>query len=192
MTRTNPSRRKETGDLTQSGKRSRNASLKLLLRELQLSVTSLPELCSGIAQYLSEASAYIVDDVKLVVSYSATASNSHSAPAGKLSNWKRRSDIPLGYPGLHGQIIFRSKPKQYNTGWLLLESEAMGIHFGTGSSGACGCDGYVNSSYSVVVWLEMWPGLQAVVQSQYERYQMDATFSKLNGKYISEFCPDLR
>ena len=46
---------------------------------------------------------------KWIVSHSLSVSNSHNAPLNEKTNWERKPDSPMGYPGWYGRIWYRLK-----------------------------------------------------------------------------------
>jgi uncharacterized C2H2 Zn-finger protein len=78
--------------------------------------------------------------------YKETCSNSHQAPIGKVQNWEREVDKPIGYPGWYGRIkIWLEDYKDFNFDLF----KKTGINTGTGGGG----------EYDVFLFKEDWPGL---------------------------------
>jgi hypothetical protein len=86
--------------------------------------------------------------------YTDTASNSHSAPIGKRTNWGgNEKGVPRGYPGFCGKIIIyhNNMHSGFAISGLLNE-----IGLVTGSGGG----GHSEYSYDVTIWLDDWPLLR--------------------------------
>jgi len=103
-----------------------------------------------------------LEKFSLKTTHNTYASNTHSAPNGKKTNWLGSTDLPRGYPGYIGNMsgVFENhKHSGVSNIWKFID-----IHTGTGSGGN-------NFQYSVTIWIDDWPGIA-------EQY----VFKKLKGE----------
>lgn len=88
----------------------------------------------------------------LDLSWTASASNSHSCPRGGVTNWGNRDPkIPTGYPGFTGRIEYQMS---HDIGFGSDVMRNLGIH--TGSGGGSGKNRF---GYGVTFFDADWPGL---------------------------------
>jgi hypothetical protein len=85
------------------------------------------------------------------VKYSSMVSNSHHAPKNGVTNWSRRRDRVLGYPGWQGRIHVKAC-RDYH-GFVSDLFYPLGIH--TGCGGGC----WTNSTYEIRWFASDWPGM---------------------------------
>lgn len=85
--------------------------------------------------------------------YSLLVSNSHSAPAGKTTNWHRDTKLPLGYPGWSGSVRGKTNGANY-PGFFSELFNVFRIDTGSGSGG------HRSFEYQVIFWEDDWPGLK--------------------------------
>jgi len=98
----------------------------------------------------------------LGLNYNTEVSNSHRAPRGGVTNWRRNekdkdgNDKPKGYPGWSGNIEFTMTGEKSSVHfWASDLLSRLGIHTGTGGGISNGRYGY-----SCIVWADDWPALR--------------------------------
>lgn len=89
------------------------------------------------------------------IKWKSICSNTHAAPSGKPENFRRKDDLPLGYPGWHGTLegSLKRAPKNNGSYPYTLAYNLVGIrtHSGGGGNGI--------HSYTITIFLDDWPGL---------------------------------
>jgi hypothetical protein len=86
--------------------------------------------------------------------------NTHHAPRGKKSNWKRSEDLPKGYPGLYIgslSIEFRGKDALRGEYKHPLEEYESIIYIGSGGSRSPSSEGYERLGWDGALFFEDFP-----------------------------------
>ena len=112
------------------------------------------------------------DKVSLTGYWCNLVPNTHCCPHNGVTNWRQIKDLPLGYPGFYGNIIWSSNGE---SGLYQILNVAR-FHLGTGSSTV-----YENGVYGYEVFLEDWPNISGSVVA-----------AKLAGKNYTSFSASAR
>lgn len=89
---------------------------------------------------------------KLSLRYSNLVSNTHYAPIGKPKNWHRSYDLPRGYPGWQGYIMFETTKQTECFSSHIFKTFRVNLGTGGGST--------TSSRYEVKIFLEDFPNLE--------------------------------
>lgn len=103
--------------------------------------------------------------------------NTHEAPRGKPTNWKRDPALPSGYPGWHGRINIRVKGE--GPGFMSHVFEQAGINTGTGGGGGKDRDGFCNLSYELTLFDDDFPAIA-------HEYHKGQNWKALGGKFYDK------
>jgi len=118
----------------------------------------------------------------LSLSYSDCISNSHSCPHTGVTNWsgdeklKDGTPAPKGYPGFRGRITFKTSHEPYSFSSNILKET--GIHTGSGGGG-----GNNNYSYSVIFFLDDWPGIANRIAEEKEKHERERLLDMIKNDY---------
>ena len=176
---------KEADDLAKK-EAERNAS-KELADYVRLNASSPEEICKLMIEVSKKMdSECYIEDVKLVVNYNPLASNSHSAPIGKMENWSgSKPGVPRGYPGLVGNITIQYN-KQPKSMTKAAHEKIVGIN--------TGCGGYRNGKnwtlgYDVTLWVEDFPKIQTELEKTLEKIK---EFEEVKIKALNELEAEVK
>jgi hypothetical protein len=99
----------------------------------------------------------IFDSFKLDVRWSPIVSNSHNCPVGGVTNWHRKKELPIGYPGYSGTIRYSINNTHGQKSYFNFGSEIFnGTLVNTGGGGGNGLD----YQYQVYLFDSDWPNLR--------------------------------
>lgn len=127
--------------------------------------------------------------------YSKLCSNSHHAPINGVTNWYRKDDLPMGYPGLNGHVRYSVIWDKKFSGLYPCGSDmwdAIRIKTGTGGGGGMTLlhdDVYCQAfSYDYRLFLDDWPAMRdAFEAAQVMRELIDDHRSVVN--IVNEMYP---
>ena len=110
-----------------------------------------------------------------ITAYSDSCSNSHSAPKGFPTNFGRKVDRPLGYPGIVGRIRvdYESDYPSFTLGAALA---SIGIKTGSGGGGGG------SISWGITIFLEDWPALKRKAELLKHSYEEILIIDRLKDK----------
>ena len=115
------------------------------------------------------------------IQYNGCASNTHSAPSGKVQNWQQLSDLPIGYPALIFECRYGYTPAiECSIAGILVR---MGINPTAGTSGSFGSSTY----HHTILWLDDWPGIKADVDAQLKEHSNLCIIATLKGVSLPKF-----
>lgn len=116
---------------------------------------------------------FLITHVKMTLTYKPECSNSHGAPIGEETNWHRKLDKPMGFPGYYGRLTFRTN--QETPFFTSKMFDGIGFYCGSGGGGtkSYGCE--------VTIWLQDWPGLRSAINDELNELMLDRLTDNLRG-----------
>jgi hypothetical protein len=120
------------------------------------------KLVEGQEIYWPNSGANLVN-LQLKLTYDKSVSNTHCCPKLGVQNWRRKNELPKGYPGWTGQISWEVTTKDVSDSNRF--RNASFIHTGTGSGGSKS-DGTKTYQYQVSIFADDWPGLALYREKQ--------------------------
>lgn len=168
---------------------TRQSQLEELVNYVRLNAESVEDICKMSEEVSKKLfKKYWIKSLKLNVRYNPHASNSHSAPIGKGTNWGGKSDKPTGYPALTGTIIvtYNKEPSGFSSDSFNRHDGISGINTGSGGYRS-DKDGYT-CEYGVTLWLSDFPKIENKVS------QLLSSVAELNlfrKDLYEKYCEDV-
>ena len=106
----------------------------------------------GITLSNAEKQKFRFETFNLYLHWNDSVLNTHCAPEGKRTNWRRTNDYPTGFPGWKGRLIFQTSNLE-NIHFSISLFEGTGIHtlFGGGGGG--------QYSFECSLFTDDWPAM---------------------------------